>query len=113
VRVTSGRVFDVAVDVRRGSGRFGKWVGIELSSDNHRQLWIPKGFAHGFLVVSDAADFLYKTTSYYSPGSERAVRWNDADLDIRWPSSGSDPSLSNKDAAAPLLRDADTFDLGA
>jgi dTDP-4-dehydrorhamnose 3,5-epimerase len=112
VRVTSGRVYDVAVDMRRGSERFGKWTGVELSSENHQQLWIPEGFAHGFLVLSESADFLYKTTNYYAPGSERAVRWNDDDLGIRWPGTGSSPRLSDKDATAPLLRDAETFHLG-
>ncbi|MGE5139782.1 MAG: dTDP-4-dehydrorhamnose 3,5-epimerase [Rudaea sp.] len=112
VRVTSGRVYDVAVDMRRSSERFGRWTGVELSSENHRQLWIPEGFAHGFLVLSQSADFLYKTTNYYSPGSERAVRWNDLDLGIRWPEAGSDPRLSDKDATAPVLRDAETFILG-
>jgi len=112
VRVTSGRVFDVAVDMRRGSRRFGKWVGVELSSENHRQLWIPEGFAHGFLVLSETADFLYKTTNYYAPRAERAVRWNDADLGIPWPVTGTEPRLSGKDAAAPPLGDAETFDLG-
>ena len=110
VRVTAGRVFDVAVDMRPNSARFGRWVGVELSSENRRQLWIPEGFAHGFLVLSETADFLYKTTNYYAPGSERAVRWNDVDLGIRWPDTGSGPQLSGKDASAPRLRDAETFD---
>lgn len=112
VRVTSGQVYDVAVDMRRSSEQFGKWTGVELSAENHRQLWIPEGFAHGFLVLSESADFLYKTTNYYSPGSERAVRWDDVDLGIRWPRTGSAPRLSDKDATAPMLRDAETFDLG-
>lgn len=101
VRVTSGRVFDVAVDIRKSSPRFGQWVGVELSAENHRQLWIPPGFAHGFLVMSEHADFLYKTTEYYAPASERALHWNDPQLAVKWP-SGS-PTLSEKDASAPLL----------
>lgn len=83
VRVVRGAVFDVAVDIRRSSPSFGKWVGLELSEDNHRQLWIPPGFAHGFLVLSDSADFLYKTTDYYAPEYERCIAWNDATIDIR------------------------------
>jgi len=112
VRVTAGKVFDVAVDVRRASATFGKWVGMELSAENHRQLWIPEGFAHGFLVLSDSADFLYKTTNYYSPDSESAVCWNDVAVGIQWPEAGSSPRLSGKDATAPLLKDAVTFDAG-
>jgi len=108
VRVASGRVFDVAVDMRRSSGRFGKWVGVELSSENHRQLWIPEGFAHGFLVLSEGADFLYKTTNYYAPGSERTVRWDDPLIGINWPESGIPRKLTEKDATAPNLQDADT-----
>ena len=103
VRVTSGRVFDVAVDLRRSSPRFGQWVAMELSAENHRQLWIPPGFAHGFLVLSERADFLYKTTEYYTPHAERAVRWNDPTLAIAWPDIGSEPLLSPKDSAAPRL----------
>jgi len=105
VRVTAGAVFDVAVDIRRDSPTFGRWVGAELSGDNHRQLWIPPGLAHGFLVLSETADFLYKTTEYYSPADEGAVRWDDPDLDIAWPDLGSPPALSAKDAAAGRLRD--------
>ena len=104
VRVVQGAVFDVAVDVRRGSPTFGKWAGVELGAENHRQLWIPPGFAHGFLVLSETADFLYKTTDYYTPAAERAVRWDDPDIGIRWPLTTL-PALSQKDAAAPFLRD--------
>ena len=110
VRVTSGRVFDVAVDVRRSSPRFGKWAGVELSAENHRQMWIPAGFAHGFLVLSEYADFLYKTTDYYAPASERGVRWNDPSLAIGWPELEVPWKLSPKDAATPQLGDATTFD---
>jgi dTDP-4-dehydrorhamnose 3,5-epimerase len=105
VRAAAGAVFDVAVDIRRDSPTFGRWVGVELSADNQRQLWIPAGLAHGFLVLSDSADFLYKTTDYYAPQSEGAVHWNDPDLAIAWPDVGAAPQLSGKDAAAPLLRD--------
>lgn len=100
VRVTQGSVYDVAVDIRRGSPTFGAWVGVELSGDNHKQLWIPPGLAHGFLVTSDSADFLYKTTDYYAPQAEGCVRWNDPALAIDWPLGGAVPSLSGKDAAA-------------
>ena len=107
VRVSAGCVFDVAVDVRRGSPTFGKWAGTELSADNFRQLWIPPGFAHGFLVVSGSADFLYKTTDYYVPASEVTIRWDDPDIGIAWPlNAGQSPTLSARDSAAPLLRDA-------
>lgn len=105
VRVTAGAVFDVAVDIRPGSATFGAWVGEVLSADNHRQLWIPPGLAHGFLVLTDSADFLYKTTAYYAPQSEGSVRWDDPELGIRWPDVGAPPQLSGKDAAAPLLKD--------
>jgi len=104
VRVTQGSVFDVAVDIRADSPTFGRWVGVELSGANHRQMWIPAGLAHGFLVTSDSADFLYKTTDYYRPESEGSVRWDDPDLAIAWPLDGITPSLSAKDAAAPALR---------
>ena len=106
VRVTQGRVFDVAVDLRRSSPHFGRWVGFELSGENHRQMWIPPGFAHGFLVLSDSADFLYKTSAYYDPQDEYCVVWNDAQLGIDWPLQ-AEPLLSQKDrqgftlAAAP------------
>jgi dTDP-4-dehydrorhamnose 3,5-epimerase len=109
VRVSAGRVFDVAVDARRSSPTFGRWVGVELSDENHRQLWIPPGFAHGFLVLSERADFVYKTTDYYAPASERAVRFDDPDLAIRWPDCGAPLQLSAKDQAAPAWRDADLF----
>jgi len=105
VRVTAGAVFDVAVDIRRESPTFGRWVGVELTGDNHRQLWIPPGLAHGFLVLSDTADFLYKTTEFYSPADEGAVRWDDPELAIGWPDVGEAPRLSAKDATAGLLRD--------
>ena len=98
VRVVAGAVFDVAVDIRPASPTFGRWVGVELTADNRRQLWIPPGLAHGFLVLSDTAEFLYKTTDYYAPKHERCILWNDSVLDIRWPLSGS-PILSDKDAA--------------
>ncbi len=102
VRVVRGSVFDVAVDIRRDSPTFGKWVGVELSEDNHRQLWIPPGLAHGFLVTSESADFLYKTTAYYMPEAERCIRWDDAALGIEWPLNTA-PTLSAKDLTAPGL----------
>ena len=105
VRVAAGAVFDVAVDIRPGSATYGLWVGVELSADNHRQLWIPPGLAHGFLVLSDSADFLYKTTDYYAPQAEGSLRWDDADLGIAWPDAGVAPVLSPKDAVAPSLRE--------
>jgi dTDP-4-dehydrorhamnose 3,5-epimerase len=105
VQVVAGAVFDVAVDVRRGSPTFGKWVGVELSADNRRQLWVPPGFAHGFCVTSESADFQYKCTALYAPQNERAILWNDPELGIAWPLSG-EPKLSAKDAAAPRLKDA-------
>ena len=103
VRVTAGAVFDVAVDIRRDSPTFGRWVGVELSGENHRQLWIPAGLAHGFLVLSETADFLYKTTEFYSPADEGAVRWDDPDVGIAWPDLGEAPRLSAKDATAGPL----------
>lgn len=108
VRVTHGEVFDVAVDVRSDSPTFGKWVGVVLSAQNKLQLWIPKGFAHGFYVTSDYAEVQYKTTDYYAPEGERTIVWNDPDLAIRWPLSG-DPVLSDKDRQAGPFRDADVF----
>ena len=110
VRVVSGSVFDVAVDLRRSSPTFGKWVGVELSADNKRQLWIPPGFAHGFVVTSDSAEFLYKTTDYWAPEHERSLCWNDPDVGIDWPFSG-EPQLSAKDmdGKAKRLADAETF----
>ena len=110
VRVINGVVFDVAVDMRRGSPTYGAWVGQELSAGNHLQLWIPPGFAHGFLVLSDFADFLYKTTAYYSPSSETAVRWDDPDLGIAWPLGGSTPLLSARDKIAPDFWNAPSFE---
>jgi dTDP-4-dehydrorhamnose 3,5-epimerase len=104
VRVTQGSVFDVAVDIRADSPTYGQWVGVELSGQNHRQMWIPAGLAHGFLVTSDSADFLYKTTAYYRPDAEGCIRWDDPGLAIAWPLNGQAPSLSAKDAAAPPLR---------
>ena len=110
VRCVSGAVFDVAVDLRRSSPNFGRWVGYELSADNRRQMWIPPGFGHGFVVLSETADFLYKTSGRYAPQSEGAVRWDDPTIGIDWPLAGQTPQLSAKDAAAPLLADARTFD---
>jgi len=109
VRVTQGSVFDVAVDIRQGSVTFGQWVGVELSGENHRQLWLPPGMAHGFLVTSDSADFLYKTTDYYAPHSEGCVLWSDPTLRIDWPDLGVPPQLAGKDAAAPPLSLARAF----
>ena len=108
VRVTSGEVFDVAVDLRRSSPTFGRWVGERLSASNHRMLWVPPGFAHGFLVLSDWADFLYKTTDYWAPEHERTLLWNDPALGIAWPLSG-EPVLKPKDAAGASLAEAETF----
>ncbi|MCW5649916.1 MAG: dTDP-4-dehydrorhamnose 3,5-epimerase [Ramlibacter sp.] len=111
VRVTSGRVFDVAVDMRQSSPRLGHWVGVELDSQNMRQLWVPPGFAHGFLVLSDSADFLYKTTSYYAPEYERSFRWNDPAIGIDWPlrQIHSALALSDKDARAVPWEEAPRF----
>lgn len=109
VRVTQGEVFDVAVDLRRSSPGFGHWVGVHLSADNHRQLWVPPGFAHGFLVLSETAEFLYKTTDYWYPEHERSLRWNDPALAIDWPVQG-EPLLAAKDAQASTLDTAQTFD---
>lgn len=109
VRVARGRVFDVAVDLRRAAPTFGHWVGVELSEDNHRQLWIPPGFAHGFLVLSEFADFLYKTTDYYAPEHERCIAWNDPQLAIAWPADIT-PQLSAKDAAGLAFSQAVYFD---
>ncbi|HEX6705398.1 MAG TPA: dTDP-4-dehydrorhamnose 3,5-epimerase [Albitalea sp.] len=111
VRVTRGAVFDVAVDIREGSPTFGRWIGLELSDRNHLQLWLPPGIAHGFLVTSDSADFLYKTTDYYVPDAEGCIRWDDPRLAIDWPLNGIVPSLSDKDAAGvPLENVARTVD---
>ena len=105
VRVACGAVFDVAVDIRRSSPTFGQWVGAELTEDNQHQLWVPPGFAHGFVVLSESADFLYKTTDYYAPQHERCIAWNDPSIGISWPAlaQGQQPLLSAKDSAAPLL----------
>ena len=100
VRVTMGAVFDVAVDIRPRSATYGEWVGVELSGQNHKQMWLPPGIAHGFLVTSDSADFLYKTTDYYAPQAEGCIRWDDPQLGIAWPLHGVAPALSAKDAAA-------------
>lgn len=110
VRVVSGAVFDVAVDLRRSSSTFGRWVGVELSESNRRQLWIPPGFAHGFLTLSDSADFLYKTSDYYSSQFERCIAWNDPTLSIEWPLKGNSPQLSIKDQGGSLLTEAQVFD---
>ena len=106
VRAVSGRIFDVAVDVRRSSPHFGQWVGVELSAETPEMLWIPAGFAHGFLVLSDSADVLYKTTDFYSPASERTVRWDDPAIGIEWPLTGQ-PIVAAKDAAGTLLTQTD------
>jgi dTDP-4-dehydrorhamnose 3,5-epimerase len=109
VRVATGSVFDVAVDLRRSSPTFGRWVGFELSAVNRRQMWIPPGFGHGFVVLSESADFLYKTTDYWIGEYDRSLRWNDPAVGIDWPLQG-EPILAAKDAAAPLLDAAETFD---
>jgi dTDP-4-dehydrorhamnose 3,5-epimerase len=108
VRVTQGTVFDVAVDIRQSSPTFGHWVGATLSAENKSQMWVPEGFAHGFVTLSESAEFLYKTTDYYSPEHERAICWNDADIGIEWPISG-EPILSNKDQQAVSFKDAEYF----
>jgi dTDP-4-dehydrorhamnose 3,5-epimerase len=109
VHVVRGAVFDVAVDIRKSSPTFGQWVGCELSEDNHRQFWVPPGFAHGFVVLSDTADFLYKTTDYYAPAHERCIAWNDPAIGIQWP-QGLTPQLSAKDQAGLSLAQAECFD---
>ncbi len=109
VRVVRGAVFDVAVDIRKASPTFGQWVGLELSEDNCRQLWVPPGFAHGFVVLSETADFLYKTTDYYAPEHERCIAWNDPAIGIEWPVSFSAPSLSAKDQRGLALAQAEVF----
>jgi dTDP-4-dehydrorhamnose 3,5-epimerase len=111
VRVVHGEVFDVAVDLRRGSPTLGRWTGEVLSAANRRQLWIPEGFAHGFLALSDRAELLYKTTDYWHPEHERCIRWDDADLDIAWPALGVAPTVSARDAAGSAFRAAPLFDL--
>jgi len=112
VRVVRGEVFDVAVDLRKSSPTFGQWAGALLSAENKRQLWVPEGFGHGFLVLSEHAEFLYKTTDYYAPEHERSLLWNDPSIGIEWPlqSLAGAPVLSSKDAAAAALAQADTFD---
>ena len=109
VRVVRGAVFDVAVDLRQASLTFGQWVGVELSEENHRQLWVPAGFGHGFLTLSETADFLYKTTDYYAPEFERCIAWNDPTLGIEWPLDGLTALLSQKDQAGVLLANAEVF----
>ena len=108
VRVVQGEVFDVAVDLRRSSATFGRWVGVHLSADNHRQLWVPPGFAHGFVVTSESAEFLYKTTDYWYPEHERSLLWSDPTVAIQWPLDAT-PLLAVKDAAGRLLTEADVF----
>ena len=108
VRVVAGEVLDVTVDIRRSSPHFGQWVAVRLSAENHRQLWVPEGFAHGFVVLSDSAEFLYKTTDYYTPSAERCIRWDDPTLAIDWQLDGS-PQLSAKDQAGKTLAEADLF----
>jgi dTDP-4-dehydrorhamnose 3,5-epimerase len=107
VRCVAGEVFDVAVDIRKDSPTFGQWVGVNLSAQNKRQLWIPEGFAHGFLTLSEHAEFLYKTTDYYQPTAERSILWNDATLAIAWPEIATSPTLSPKDALAAAFNDAE------
>ncbi|UUQ67305.1 dTDP-4-dehydrorhamnose 3,5-epimerase [Pseudomonas fuscovaginae UPB0736] len=109
VRVIAGEVLDVAVDIRRSSAHFGQWVGVRLSAENHRQLWVPEGFAHGFVVLSDYAEFLYKTTDYYTPSAERTIRWDDPALAIDWEFDGV-PQLSAKDQNGKSLHEADLFE---
>jgi dTDP-4-dehydrorhamnose 3,5-epimerase len=113
VRVVRGKVFDVAVDIRKTSPSFGSWVGIELDEESHKQLWVPPGFAHGFLVLSESADFLYKTTQYYAPADERCIAWNDANISIKWPFTQYDitfPQLSTKDSVGVSLSQRHALD---
>lgn len=109
VRVTSGEVFDVAVDIRKSSPTFGKYVGVHLSAENKRQLWVPSGFAHGFVVLTETVEFLYKTTDFYAPQFERCIRWNDPDIAIAWPIEGA-PLLSAKDQQGASLKEAELFE---
>ncbi|XUW89063.1 dTDP-4-dehydrorhamnose 3,5-epimerase [Burkholderia sp. M6-3] len=108
VRVVEGEVFDVAVDIRKSSPNFGKWLGVTLSMENHRQLWVPPGFAHGFVVLSESAQFLYKTTDYWFPEHERSIVWNDPDIGIEWPVD-LEPLLAAKDAAGKTLAEAEVY----
>jgi dTDP-4-dehydrorhamnose 3,5-epimerase len=110
VRCTEGCVFDVAVDIRKSSPTFGKWVGYELSSENMRMLWIPAGFAHGFVAVSEFAEIMYKVTSEYSPSCDSGIRWDDPEIGIKWPIDISEIVLSEKDTASPFLKDAEVFE---
>lgn len=109
VRVVQGEVFDVAVDIRKSSKTYGKWVGEVLSAENKRQIWIPEGFAHGFVVISETAELLYKTTDYYAPAHERCIAWNDSTLKISWPLSDLNPKLSTKDTKGVPLKNAEVF----
>jgi dTDP-4-dehydrorhamnose 3,5-epimerase len=109
VRVVAGEVFDVAVDIRQSSSTFGQWVGVTLSAENKRQMWIPPGFAHGFVVTSDSAEFLYKTTDYWMPEYERCIAWDDPQINIAWPLLNAPPALSVKDQRGLLLSDAEVF----
>jgi len=108
VRVIQGEVFDVAVDIRKSSSNFGKWIGVRLSADHHRQLWVPPGFAHGFVTLSESAEFLYKTTDYWFPEYERSIVWNDSEVGIEWP-IGFEPLLTAKDAAGKRLSEAEVY----
>lgn len=110
VRVIVGEVFDVAVDLRKSSPTFGKWVGVNLSAENKKQFWVPEGFGHGFVVLSDCAEFLYLTTDHYAPEHEREIIWNDPDLGIQWPLYGSEPLLSEKDKAGVRFKDAEVYE---
>jgi len=109
VRATAGAVFDVVVDIRKGSSTFGQWYGLELSAENKRQMWIPPGFAHGFTPITDSAEFLYKTTDYWAPEHERCILWNDPAIGIQWPADIGTPTLSAKDQLGKLLADAEVF----
>lgn len=110
VRAVVGEIFDVAVDIRKSSPTFGQWVGCVLSAENKKQLWVPSGFAHGFLVLSEVAEVLYKTTDYYAPQHERSILWNDPDLGIEWPLQGAEPVLSEKDQVGQLFKTAEVFE---
>ena len=110
VRVVTGGAFVVAVDIRRRSSTFGKWVATTLTAANHRQLWVPAGFAHGFMAVAEPTDMIYKVTAFHAPGCDRGIRWDDPGIGIEWPSVSGEPVLSDRDRSAPLLRDAEVFD---